>query len=29
MKLVNKSNRDMSNLDPFVKDFLPYAQKYM
>jgi hypothetical protein len=29
MKLVNKSNRDMSKLNPFVKDFLPFAQKYM
>ena len=29
MKCINKSNRDMSKLDPFVRDFLPYAQKYM
>ena len=27
--VVNKSNQDMSKLEPFVNDFIPYAQKYM
>ena len=28
-RLINKSTRDMSHLNPFIKDFMPYAQKHM